>query len=76
MLLEKDIVITWDKTVHEYLMKHGIDVQFGARPLRRAVTKYIVNALSKSLLEKTIHEGNAILVTFEKDEIRLIVESE
>lgn len=75
MLRAKDIRVTWDKSVHDYLMKHGIDRQFWARPLRRAVTKYIINPLSQSLLENTIHEGNAIRVTFEKDKIWLIVES-
>lgn len=56
MLAEKDIAITWDVSVHEYLMKHGIDSQFGARPLRRAVTKYIINALSTKLLDGSLAE--------------------
>ncbi len=71
MLLEKDIVITWDKTVHEYLMKHGIDVQFGARPLRRAVTKYIVNLLSTKLLDGSLKEGEKIMVKFEGEQMVL-----
>jgi ATP-dependent Clp protease ATP-binding subunit ClpA len=37
-------------------MKHGIDPQFGARPLRRAITKYIVNALSMKLLDGSLTE--------------------
>lgn len=56
MLAEKDITVTWDKTVADFLMKHGIDPQFGARPLRRAVTKYIVNALSTKLLDGSLKE--------------------
>ena len=69
MLAEKDITVTWDKSVHDYLMKHGIDPQFGARPLRRAVTKYIINALSTKLLDGTLQEGVSVKVEFEKDNI-------
>jgi ATP-dependent Clp protease ATP-binding subunit ClpB len=69
MLAERDITVTWDKSVHDYLMKHGIDPQFGARPLRRAVTKYIVNALSMKLLDGTLQEGNILEVIFDKENI-------
>jgi len=71
MLAEKDISVTWDKSVHDYLMKHGIDPQFGARPLRRAVTKYIVNALSTKLLERSLMEGNKVKVKFEGEKITI-----
>jgi ATP-dependent Clp protease ATP-binding subunit ClpB len=69
MLAEKDITVTWDKSVHDYLMKHGIDPQFGARPLRRAVTKYIVNALSMKLLDGSLTEWSHVKVKFDKDNI-------
>lgn len=69
MLAEKDITVSWDKTVYDYLMKHGIDPQFGARPLRRAVTKYIVNALSMKLLEGNLEEGKSVKIKFDKENI-------
>ncbi len=56
MLREKDITLSWDNSVYEYLMKHGIDPQFGARPLRRAITKYIVNPLAMKLLDGSMSE--------------------
>ncbi|MEI6711626.1 MAG: hypothetical protein WCK88_05605 [bacterium] len=71
MLAEKEITITWDKSVYDYLMKHGVDAQFGARPLRRAITKYIVNALSMKLLDGSLTEGQTITVKFDKDEISI-----
>ncbi len=66
MLEEKDIRVTWDESVYEYLMKNGIDPQFGARPLRRAITKHIVNALSMKLLDGSLVEGGKIDVSFDK----------
>lgn len=71
MLAERDITVTWDKSVHEYLMKHGIDPQFGARPLRRAITKYIVNALSMKLLDGSLEEGKKVEVKFDKEKIEI-----
>ncbi len=71
MLAEKDITVTWDKSVHDYLMKHGIDPQFGARPLRRAITKYIVNALSTKLLDGSLEEGSTVKVKFEGEKINI-----
>ncbi len=69
MLTTKDITVTWDKTVYAYLMKHGIDAQFGARPLRRAITKYIINPLSTKLLDGTLREGQRIKIKFEKEKM-------
>lgn len=69
MLAEKEIHISWDESVYDYLMKHGVDAQFGARPLRRAITKYIVNALSMKLLDGSLVEGQSITVKFDKEEI-------
>lgn len=71
MLAEKDIAVTWDKTVADYLMKHGIDPQFGARPLRRAVTKYIVNALSTKLLDGSLQEGSKVKMKFEGEKVTI-----
>jgi ATP-dependent Clp protease ATP-binding subunit ClpB len=71
MLAEKDVTITWDKTVADYLMKHGIDPQFGARPLRRAVTKYIVNALSTKLLDGSLQEGSKVKMKFEGGKVTI-----
>jgi ATP-dependent Clp protease ATP-binding subunit ClpB len=41
----------------EFLVKEGYDPQFGARPLKRAIQKYLLNPLSVKLLEGNISEG-------------------
>ncbi|MBP7806861.1 hypothetical protein KA057_04200, partial [Candidatus Gracilibacteria bacterium] len=45
--------------------------QFGARPLRRAITKYIVNALSTKLLDGSLEEGSTVKVKFEGEKINI-----
>ena len=52
-------------------MKHGIDPQFGARPLRRAVTTYIINALSTKLLDGSLEEGRKVKMKFEGEKINI-----
>ena len=69
MLAEKSITVNWDGSVMDFLMTHGIDAQFGARPLRRAVTKYIVNALSMKLLDGGLLEWQKIEVKFEEEKM-------
>jgi ATP-dependent Clp protease ATP-binding subunit ClpB len=38
----------------------GYDPSFGARPLKRVIQKYIINALSEKLLTGEIGEGNTV----------------
>lgn len=72
MLAEKEITVAWDESVYTYLMKHGVDAQFGARPLRRAITKYIVNILSQKLLDGSLIEGQSVIVKYDKEELQVL----
>ena len=44
------------------LVKEGFDPVVGARPLRRTVTREIVNPLSKRILAGEFHEGDTVTV--------------
>jgi ATP-dependent Clp protease ATP-binding subunit ClpB len=44
---------------------HGYDPVYGARPLKRAIQKYILDPLSMDILEGKIHEGQTISVDVE-----------
>ncbi|HWM24450.1 MAG TPA: ATP-dependent chaperone ClpB [Chthoniobacterales bacterium] len=44
---------------------HGYDPVYGARPLKRAIQKYILDPLSMDILEGNFHEGQAIKVDVE-----------
>lgn len=48
--------------VKDFLVEKGFDKQFGARPLKRAIQKYIENPLSEELLKKKIEAGNSIII--------------
>ncbi len=64
-----------------WLAKEGFDPTFGARPLRRAVQRYVENALSKHILSGDFKEGDRIVVdatdeelTFRKAEEKVAVQ--
>jgi ATP-dependent Clp protease ATP-binding subunit ClpC len=59
-----------------YVVEKGWDVQFGARPLKRAIQKYIEDPLAEEIIKSKIHSGDTILVDYleESDEIKVMVQ--
>ena len=47
--------------VYDLLLKKGFDPDYGARPLRRAVEKYLLDPLSESILSGELSKGDLIL---------------
>lgn len=45
----------------------GFDPQFGARPVKRAIQKYVLNDLSKQLIAGTVHSDHTIVVDFDEN---------
>ncbi|MDP4276978.1 MAG: ATP-dependent chaperone ClpB, partial [Bacteroidota bacterium] len=50
-----------DKAI-DWLAEAGFDPQFGARPIKRAIQRYLLNELSKRLIGQTVDLSNPILV--------------
>jgi ATP-dependent Clp protease ATP-binding subunit ClpC len=65
-LLEKGIKLTLDKNARALLMEKGYDPNYGARPMRRAVEKYLEDPLAEALLRADIKEGDVVKVTRKK----------
>lgn len=59
-LKEQDIEFELTGDVKEFLAKEGYDPNYGARPLRRLIQKYIEDMLSEELLKETIKKGDKI----------------
>ena len=75
---EMGYTLSLDDTAKEFLAKKGYDVQFGARPLKRAIQNFIEDELSELILSQSISEGNNISVTAdsENDKLRFTVVNE
>jgi ATP-dependent Clp protease ATP-binding subunit ClpC len=62
----KDIHVKLDQKAHEFLMDKGYDTTYGARPMRRAVERFLENPMAEEILKGTIKEGDHIKVTKQK----------
>jgi len=56
----KDIEVHLDKTAVEFLIDKGYDPIYGARPMRRAVEKYLEDPLAEELLRGNMKQGDTL----------------
>jgi ATP-dependent Clp protease ATP-binding subunit ClpB len=68
-LAERKLTLNLTDNAKQFLARHGWDPQYGARPLKRAIQKYIQDPLSSALLEGKFPEGTAITAEAKGDEI-------
>ena len=62
MLLPQGFVLEWTDAAVDYLAMVGYDPEFGARPVKRAIQRYVLNDLSKSLLSETVNRDKPIVI--------------
>ena len=72
-LNEKDINMDITKKAKNYLLEKGHDIKFGARPLRRAIQRYIEDQLSEMILRSQLLDGQTVKVDFENDKLKFEV---
>lgn len=68
-LQEKDINLDINKKAKDFILEKGTDVKFGARPLRRAIQKYIEDELAELILRSELLDGNTAIVTLKNDSL-------
>ena len=68
-LAEKNIHITFSKEVKEYILDKGYDPKYGARPLRRAIQKYIENELAECLLRNEIIPNENVVMILSNEKV-------
>ena len=59
--------------VKDFIVEKGWDAQFGARPLKRAIQKYIEDPLAEEIIKSTLNSGDTITLSFDekKQEIKI-----
>lgn len=70
MLKEKNITVSVDDSVKDFLLKTGYDVSFGARPLKRTIQRYLINPLAAELLMSKYEAGDTIKATMDGDVVK------
>ena len=68
-LAEKNIYITFTDEVKNYILEKGYEPKYGARPLRRAIQKYVENELAQSLLKNELLPNDSIVVSLVNDKV-------
>lgn len=57
----------------DFIAEKGFDKNFGARPLKRAIQKYLEDPIAEEILKGSVSEGNALEVDFDKDKSEIVV---
>ena len=61
-LSDKNITLEISDSAKEYLLEKGTDLKYGARPLRRAITRYLEDELSDRILKQELKNGQTVCV--------------
>ena len=64
--------IQLNDTAIAYIADKGYDAAFGARPLKRAIQKYVEDPLTEKIIEGKIKDGNKVKISFDKKKEELI----
>ena len=68
-LADKDIKIEIAEDAKRYLLLKGTDMKYGARPLRRAIQRYLEDELSDMILRSELIAGKTVTVTKDKESL-------
>ena len=65
-LADKHILLSVDESAKEELLQKGTDLKYGARPLRRAIQRYVEDELSDKILKGELQNGQTVQVCSEE----------
>ncbi len=68
-LKERDINISVSDSAKQYIIDKGYNAEYGARPLRRAIQKYIEDELSEQILKENFAIGDNVQVELQDDKL-------
>jgi len=66
---EKELTLEFSEKVKDFLVEKGFDPRYGARPLKRAIQKYLEDPLSQEILGKRFEPGAKIIADIARDKI-------
>jgi ATP-dependent Clp protease ATP-binding subunit ClpC len=70
-LSEEELTVRLSEAATDFLVKHGFDEQYGARPLKRAIQRYIEDPLSEKILVAEFAKGDDIEIDVSADGTKL-----
>ncbi len=73
VLADKNISLNVSNDAKKFLLEKGTDIKYGARPLRRAIQRYLEDNLSDMILRSTLSNGDTVSVTLEENSLKFNV---
>jgi len=74
-LAEKEIELILDKSARELIVTEGYDPEYGARPMRRAVERFLEDPLAEALLASEVKEGDVVTASVKKKDGKITFKS-
>jgi ATP-dependent Clp protease ATP-binding subunit ClpB len=69
MLAENDVKLEVTDAALSRIAREGFDPQFGARPVKRVIQRFVLNELSKQLIAETVDKTKPIVVDVEGERL-------
>ena len=73
VLADKNITLEISEDAKKFLLEKGTDIKYGARPLRRAIQRYLEDELSDMILRSELLNGDTIVVSSEENNLKFNV---
>ena len=70
-LAEDNVTLTFTPAFEDYMVEHGYDPAYGARPVKRLLQRDLVNQLAKAILDGTVRKDSSIRVDAANGEVLL-----
>ncbi len=67
--------IKLSKKAKDFIAEKGFDKQYGARPLKRAIQKYLEDELAEEIMKSKVQTGDIIKVDLNKDKTKLVLKT-
>ena len=72
-LSEKNMTLEVSEPAKEFILEKGTNLKFGARPLRRAIQRYVEDEISEMILRNEVREGQNITVNLKNENLKFDV---
>ncbi len=72
-LKERNISLNVSNSAKEFILAKGTNLKYGARPLRRAIQRYVEDEISEMILRTEVTDGQTLNVDMENDELKIKV---
>jgi ATP-dependent Clp protease ATP-binding subunit ClpC len=59
---------------NDYIAQQGFDPEYGARPLKRAIQRYVEDVLTEEIIQNNPEKGSSLILDYDKDSDKMIVD--